>query len=84
MNKRTYVKRMRSLGEELERVVAGDPYDPDAYNRVVDEINRTNHLWFVSIGHEHLLLRILCWVIWLVCIAGVLYVIITDLFWAFE
>ena len=84
MNKRTYVKRMRSLGEELRGVDAGDPYDPDACNRVIDEMNRTNHLWFVSLGRKHLLLRVFCWIIWLVCIAWILYVIITDLSWAFE
>jgi len=41
-----YLKIMYSLGDELERSASAEPYDPDAYNNVIDAINRTNRIWW--------------------------------------
>lgn len=41
-----YLKQMVALGEELERVASSEPYDPDAYNKVIEAINRTNRVWY--------------------------------------
>lgn len=41
MNERSYLKRMHVLSEELERAQDAEPFDPDAYNKVVDDMNET-------------------------------------------
>ena len=48
MNKRTYLKRMSALTKQLKHTQMAEPYDPDAYNNVIDEMNRLNALW-----HRH-------------------------------
>ena len=35
-----YFKKLRSLSDELEQAATARPYDPDAYNDVVDQVNR--------------------------------------------
>jgi len=46
MEKSEYLKTMNVLGKELHRAENAKPYDPDAYNKVIDEINSTNSLLF--------------------------------------
>ena len=81
MNKRTYYKRMTSLGEKFKRVAS----DQDAYNRVVEEIKRTNHLWWVSLRRKRLLKVLFCWIIvllfsaWILRSAWILYMMMSEL-----
>ena len=39
MNDSEYVYMMVKLSRELERVALAEPYDPDAYNSIVDKLN---------------------------------------------
>lgn len=45
MNERTYLKRMSVLTRELELAQNAEPYDPDAYNNVVDKMNLLELKW---------------------------------------
>ena len=53
MNERTYLKRMHVLSEELERAKNAEPYDPDAYNIVIDMINTLNRKWSRGLILKH-------------------------------
>ncbi len=55
MNDETYVKIMVSLGEELERAVSTEPYDPDEYNKVINAIESTHRVWYRSRQHRSIL-----------------------------
>lgn len=48
MTDRKYLKTMTQLGEELERVTYAEPYDEEAYGKVIKSINRTNRVWWNS------------------------------------
>lgn len=61
MNERTYLKRMISLKKELERTHNAEPYDPDAYNKIVDDMSETRAQYDRSIKRMR---RILC-VVWI-------------------
>jgi len=69
MNDRTYIKVMIALGEDLERICSTEEYDQDAYNKVIESINRTNRIWWRSRRRYHwwtkasivLLLCVLAW-----------------------
>jgi len=39
MNDKKYLEKMTELTEELERAGNAKPYDPDAYNDVIDRLN---------------------------------------------
>lgn len=60
MTESEYLMQMRFLGEELERAQKADPYDQDAYNKVVDKLNSVNHQWFVTLGARRRIRAILC------------------------
>lgn len=40
MTDREYLKRLKELSVELERTGNARPYDPNAYNNVIDQLNR--------------------------------------------
>ena len=41
MKELTYIKRIAALTRELERTQNAEPYDPDAYNKVLYKLNKT-------------------------------------------
>ena len=43
MNEQTYRKLMLALTKELERAQNTEPYNPIAYNHVVDKMNEITH-----------------------------------------
>lgn len=45
MTNTEFIKRMIALTEELERAAAARPYDPDAYNNVIDRLNSITPPW---------------------------------------
>lgn len=45
MNDKDYVKQMVALHKELERVSKANPYYEDAYNDVIDQLNRLTPPW---------------------------------------
>lgn len=53
MNERTYLRRMSFLRKELERIQNAEPYDPDAYNLIVDVMNDTEHQYNRSLLLKH-------------------------------
>jgi len=48
MNEKTYLRVMHSLGKDLKRAENTEPYDPDAYNKVIDAMNQTNIVFYRS------------------------------------
>lgn len=67
-----YLKIMYSLGDELERVTSTEPYDQEAYGKVIEAINRTNRIWWRSRRRRHwgmicfclFLIYCLAWIVW--------------------
>ncbi len=53
MNERTYLKRISALTRELERTQNAEPYDPDAYNKVLDDIDKTRAQYDRSLILKH-------------------------------
>jgi len=39
MNHVQYMKRLQELADELQAAGSARPYDPDNYNRIIDELN---------------------------------------------
>ena len=72
MNDRTYMKVMVALGEDLEHVASADEFDQDAYDEVIQAINRTNLIWMGSRRRRNwfsiliigFLLFCLAWIVW--------------------
>lgn len=71
MTGKKYLKLMFALSEELGNAAGAEPYDPHAYNLVIDKINHLNHLWFVSLDQRRRIKNILC----VAAIVFVLYLI---------
>ena len=53
MNERTYLKLMSALNNELARARNAEPYDPDAYNNVLDDMNETRARYNRSLLIKH-------------------------------
>ena len=43
MNDTEYLEKMVELSKELERSAQARPYDPDAYNAIIDQLNELKH-----------------------------------------
>lgn len=67
MNEKIYLKIMIRLGEELRRAEFAEPYDPDAYNKVLQEMTNTNVLRYRSQR------KFSCWTRWIIFILSVLF-----------
>lgn len=65
MNDTEYLKIMDSLSEDLDRVSSAEPYDPDAYNKVIDSINRADRIWWRSRQRRHW--GMICFCLFLIC-----------------
>ena len=71
MNERTYLKRMSALTRELERTQNAEPYDPDAYNKVIDKMNSLERKWSRSQLRKHWITL----VVWLIVVLLLLLLI---------
>ena len=58
---------MHFLGEDLKRAENAKPYDPDAYNKVIDAMNTTNIDFYRS--HR----KFSCWTRWIILILALLF-----------
>lgn len=76
MNEKIYLKIMIKLGEDLRRAEFAEPYDPDYYNKVLQEMTNTNVLRYRSQR------KFSCWTRWIILILGLLfaYVVYSILF----
>ena len=74
MTDKEYLKKMIALTEELNRVASAEPYDPDAYNRVIDQLNNVKPPWesrrrrrpWFAFASCIILLIILVWIVYTV------------------
>ena len=72
MNDSEYLKRLIALTEELNKAASAEPYDPVAYNRVIQELNSVKPPWesrrrrrpWGIIAFVLFLLYCLAWLIW--------------------
>lgn len=72
MNDAEYIKRMTALTDELNNAASAEPYDPVAYNRVIDEFNKIQPPWesrpcrpsWIMIAIISFLLFILGFIVW--------------------
>lgn len=75
MNNTEYLKQLRSLSYELTRAGNARPYDPDAYNDVIDRLNGL----FTSKGKRRYQINwimIIVTVFWLLALAIVVFSIL--------
>ena len=45
MTDKEYLEKMIALTDELNRTASANPYDPDAYNSVIDQLNSIVPPW---------------------------------------
>ncbi len=73
MNHGKYLERLKKLADQLQEAGNARPYDPDEYNRIVDELNTLLHpqpakpksKWILRIILIVIALVIFVWLCWL-------------------
>ena len=63
MTETEYLMQIRFLAEELDRTGSAEPYDPDTYNDVVDQINKLHGTWYRSQRRRPWSVMILIWIL---------------------
>ena len=61
MNSKEYLGQMYVNLAELERTAEARPYDPDAYNKVVEALEETNRIYFRSLHRRALFGKFIFW-----------------------
>jgi len=75
MTDKQYLKIMRYLGEELEKVCDTEPYSLEAHQKVIKAIVSTNRTWWHSRQRRRMYLSVLCWVLFCILVGYVIYIL---------